>query len=158
MPLWHNGRLHRRPFFNYINGVTYVNSLDSVVYSGSQFVPETKTVILECIGPQNDKFTLECVNSLHGVKVIMGAVGAQNSEPMSGIQRVHTSTGLVFDGLRGEVKQLVHGVTGGKSKLCFQNADVVLDFSQDEAIRIVSVVQKQSGDRTSFFSGGVYHI
>lgn len=49
MPLWHNGRLHRRPLFNYINGVTYVNSLDSVVYSGSQFVPEIRTVILECV-------------------------------------------------------------------------------------------------------------
>ena len=49
MPLRHNGCLHRHPFFNYISGVTYVNSLDSVLYSGNQFVPETKTVILECV-------------------------------------------------------------------------------------------------------------
>lgn len=132
-----------------------MNSLDNVVYSGSQFIPETKTVILECIGPQNDKFTLECVNGLYGIKVIMGAAGAKNLEPVHGIQRVHTSTGLVFDGLSGKINQLVHGVAGGKSKLCFQNADVVLDFSQNEATQIISVVQKQSDDRTSFFSSSI---
>lgn len=93
---------------------------------------------------------MECLNSFHGVHVVMGASGVAASKSLPGCRMKHESTGLIFDDFNHEVKQLVHGLSGKRAKLCFQNLDVILDFSQDIG-KVVKLSDRVALERTGFF-------